>query len=312
MKTAELSSNKGGLLASTASGIRPAERLMLIIILLLGLATLVLTESLGRVVIWSNFTVGIAASLLMVPVGLYARNAKRAERLAACVIGVGLYAGFSAFVSIFIFALYPLPFPVFDPQLAAFDALFGYDWKAFTEGLHQLPVIPEVLGFLYLSSFPQLALMILTLGILGREVALHRFLLIGMLTLTVTTVIWFFLPSVGPSGFNTVAEDVQARFGLATDPRLGEYLLELIAIGPPHISPEVYTGVIAFPSFHIIMALMVFWYARGTFLIIPAAVSGVGMVPATLAHGGHYLIDLFAGVVVFAACVWLSERIIRG
>ena len=32
------------------------------------------------------------------------------------------------------------------------------------------------------------------------------------------------------------------------------------------------------------------------------------MVPATLVHGGHHLVDLLGGVAVFAACLWLAHR----
>lgn len=295
---------------TSATWLRPAEVLILGSIVVLAVATFALTEALGRIVIWSAFIPGILATLGLIATSAYARWAKSAHRLALCGIGIGLYFAFSAFASIFIFALYPLPFPLIDPELAAIDAVLGYNWKGFTEGMANLPIVPEVLNFIYLSSYPQLALTILVLGALQRETALHRFLLAGMVSLTVTTAFWFFWPSIGPSAFTTLAPEITERFGLATDPRLGAYLLHLVNVGPSVISPDKFTGVIAFPSFHIIMALLVFWYLRGTLFVIPAALSGLAMIPATLAHGGHHLVDLAGGLVTFVLAAAITSRLI--
>ena len=295
---------------ASASWLRPAEVLILGSIVALAVATFALTEALGRVVIWSAFLPGIAATVGLIAVAAYARWAKSAHRLALCGIGVGLYFAFSAFASIFIFALYPLPYPLIDPHLAAVDSVLGYNWEAFTESMASLPVLPEVLHFIYLSSYPQLALTILVLGVLRRETALHRFLLAGMVSLAITTTFWFFWPSIGPSAFTTLPAEITERFGLATDPRLGAYLLQLVNVGPSVISPDKFTGVIAFPSFHIIMALLVFWYLRGTLFVIPAGLSGIAMVPATLAHGGHHLVDLAGGLVAFILTAVITARLI--
>jgi hypothetical protein len=295
---------------SSAPWLRQAEVLILGSIAILGLATLALTEALGRIVVWSTFVPGIFATLGLIAVAAYARRAKSAHRLALCGIGIGLYFAFSAFASIFIYALYPLPFPLIDHHLAAIDAVVGYNWKDFTEGMARIPVLPEALHFLYLSSYPQLALTILVLGVLGRETALHRFLLAGMVSLALTTAFWFFWPSIGPSAFTTLPAEITERFGLATDPRLGAYLLQLVYEGPSVISPDKFTGVIAFPSFHIIMALLVFWYLRGTLFVIPAGLSGIAMIPATLAHGGHHLVDIAGGLVAFILTAVITARLI--
>ena len=44
-----------------------------------------------------------------------------------------------------------------------------------------------------------------------------------------------------------------------------------------------------------IMALMVVWFSRGTFAFLPLTAVNTAMVPATLTHGGHHLVDLLAG-----------------
>ena len=59
-----------------------------------------------------------------------------------------------------------------------------------------------------------------------------------------------------------------------------------------------------------IMALMVSWFSRGTPAFPLFALSGLAMIPATLAHGGHHLMDLFGGVVIFATLLWAASRLL--
>jgi hypothetical protein len=146
---------------------------------------------------------------------------------------------------------------------------------------------------------------------LARDLVLHRLLMVGIVTLVVTVAIWWVWPSVGPSAFQTIPEPILAATGLYYDDTYGAYLKHLVEIGPSRISPEVITGVVAFPSYHMVMACMVVWFSRATALFLPAIAANLAMIPATLSHGGHHLIDLVAGVVVFAASLWLTHRLVR-
>jgi membrane-associated phospholipid phosphatase len=83
----------------------------------------------------------------------------------------------------------------------------------------------------------------------------------------------------------------------------------LVQFGPAVIDPAHVTGVVAFPSYHMIMALLAFWYARRTPLAPLFVLTGLGMVPATLSHGGHHLVDLIGGTIVFAASALLACRL---
>ncbi|MFZ1481688.1 MAG: phosphatase PAP2 family protein [Paracoccaceae bacterium] len=293
-------------------GLAPAERLLLGLILTLGAASVMLSAAFGRVVDWAGFLPGIAAALAMIAVGAHARGVRNAPRLGGTAIGIGLFMGFTAFASIFIFALFPLPNPLIDSQLISVDAALGYDWAGFVVGLAEYPLLARGLGYLYHSSLPQMVLVIILLGVLRRELAMHRFLLVGMMCMTLTVGVWWLWPSIGPSAFASIPAETAARIGLVVNPAVGAHLQALVEVGPGVIGPETVMGVVAFPSYHIIMALMVVWYSRATFAFWPFALAGLGMVPATLAHGGHHLVDLLAGGLVFAGMVWAAGRMIPG
>lgn len=290
--------------------LRPAEWMILWMIGVLTVAAIALTFGLNRLVNWPPFLVGMVATLLMVAIGAYARGARSAPRLALCAIGIGLFMGFTAFSTVFIFALFPLPNPLIDLQLIEVDAMLGYDWPAFVAALASFPTFAKALGTVYHSALPQIALTIILLGALGRETVLHRFLLVGILTMIAAVGTWWVWPSVGPSAFMAITPEVKEATGLVFNPEYGAYLRKLVEIGPPMISPEYMTGVVAFPSYHMVMACMVVWFTRGTFAFPIAAPVNLAMIPATLSHGGHHLIDLIAGVIVFFAAVWLASRLV--
>lgn len=289
----------------------PAERRMLWLIAAVGVLAVALALAMQRNVNWPPFLGGYLATLGLAGIGAYIRQVKASPRIALALVGAAIFTGFTAVSSVFIFALFPLPNPLIDPVLINVDSVFGYHWPSAVALLADYPLFAKALGYVYHSSLPQILLTIVLLAALSREIVLHRFLLVGILTLIFAVTIWWIVPSVGPSGFQSIPEADRLATGLYFDPAYGKNLRNLVEVGPQQISPEVITGVVAFPSYHMIMALMVVWFTRGTFAFLPALATNTAMVPATLTHGGHHLIDLIAGLVVFFITVWIASRLIR-
>ena len=288
-----------------------AERLMLIFIAFVGLLAVALALTMQRQVNWPPFLGGYAATLALAMIGGYVRQMKSAPRVGLALVGAGIFTGFTAVSSIFIFALFPLANPLIDPWLLTIDAALGYHWPGLIAWLADHPALAQALGYVYHSSLAQILLTIILLAALSRTLDLHRFLLVGIVTLILAVAIWWTVPSIGPSAFQQIPEAHRLATGLYYSPAYGELLRSLVEVGPRQISPEVVTGVVAFPSYHMIMALMVVWFTRGTVAFLPAALVNTAMVPATLSHGGHHLIDLVGGLAVFALGLWITQRLIR-
>jgi hypothetical protein len=291
--------------------ILPAELRLLAIVLSIGLGAVLLGNGMGRDIHWPPFLIGFAATMALLGVGGYVRAVKAAPRLALALIGFAVYMSFTLVAGLFIFVLLPLPNPLQDAQLIALDAALGYDWADFVTWLADRPLFAQTLGYLYRSSLSQLLIVIIVLSACSRQVDLHRFLLTGMLTMIVTVSIWWFWPSIGPAGSMELPLHVHDATNLFSRPGYGTHLKDLIEQGPATITPDVIIGIVAFPSYHMIMACLVVWYSYRTVLFYPALVVGAGMIPATLSHGGHHLIDLFAAVVVFLFGAWVSASLIR-
>ncbi len=289
---------------------RPAEWVLLAMVLALGAACLALITIAGRVVEWSGFLTGILASFGIIAVGAYARMRSGAHRLGTSAVGIGLFMGFTAFVTLFIYALFPLPRPMIDQQLIALDARLGYDWTAFIGFLATWPLIGQALGLLYVSSLGQIIFVIILLGFTRREVQLQRFLLVGMLTMILAISIWWLWPSVGPSAWMQPDPAAAARIGLIYTPQYGEVLLGLVQSGPPVIRASEVMGMVAFPSYHIVMAWMVAWYGFRTPFFLPLLLASLLMIPATLSHGAHHMVDLIAGSLIFLICAGLAAKLL--
>ena len=284
---------------------------MLLFIAAIGLLAVGLALVLQRQVNWPPFVGGYLATLGIAAIGGYVRQTKSAPRLGLALVGAAIFTGFTAVSSVFIFTLFPLANPLIDPSLIRIDHALGYHWPGLIAWLADYPVAARSLGYIYHSSLIQILLTIVLLSALSRTLDLHRFLAVGIITLIIAVAVWWIAPSVGPSAFQEIPEAHRLATGLYYSPAYGDYLRSLAEVGPPVISPEIITGVVAFPSYHMVMALLVVWFTRGTWAFLPAAAVNTAMVPATLSHGGHHLVDLIGGLLVFAIGVWIGNRLIR-
>lgn len=289
----------------------PSERMLTAIVLASGALAVLMAVVMQRSVNWPPFIVGYAASLSLLGIGAYVRAAKSAPRIALALVAVAIFAGFTAASSVLIYALLPLPNPMVDDQLTRIGHAVGYDWQALVLAMTAYPAVTRALGVIYQSALPQLLVTICVLAAYGRGLALHRFLLVGMLALAVCVAVWWLWPSVGYVGVLPLTDAEMAAGGLIYGQDYGAYLTRLLQHGPARITPEVITGVVGFPSYHTVMACLVVWYLWRTLLFIPALLLNLAMLLATLVHGGHHLADVIGGLVVFALGIWAANQLIR-
>ncbi|MGL5011453.1 MAG: phosphatase PAP2 family protein [Paracoccaceae bacterium] len=288
----------------------PAERLLISILVALGVMTVTVANFRGQAVDWLAFAPGVGAAFVMIALGFYVRAVKGAVRVAHAAVGFGVFMAFSGMIAILIFSLFPFVRPTIDADLIALDARLGYDWAGFVAWVARVPLAGTILGYVYHTSIPQIAVTIALLAALNKGAELHRFLFVGVVTMFGAVAIWSLWPSIGPSAYTVIPADMQASIGLVFGSEGGARLLDLAHNGVPLITPDVVNGVIAFPSYHMVMAWMVMWYCRTTPARWPALILNFAMIPATLSHGAHHLIDLIAATVLFFGCVWLAYRLI--
>jgi membrane-associated phospholipid phosphatase len=149
----------------------------------------------------------------------------------------------------------------------------------------------------------------LVLGLTKNYVRLQQFTMACTLTVCVTTVISSLVPAIGTyhqyglptdfSGFNAIGYLVQIdRLPLTRDGTLR--VLDISHLG----------GIITFPSFHAAAAILALWGFWGVWWMRPVSIiANVGMLMATPLLGGHYFVDVLAGVGLAALAIAVANLI---
>ena len=94
---------------------------------------------------------------------------------------------------------------------------------------------------------------------------------------------------------------------LALDSGYARELVRLLHDGAGFISPREAKGLIGFPSYHAVLALLVAWHLRDVkFLRWPALALNLAVIAATPIQGGHHLMDVLASFPVAVLAIYFA------
>ena len=248
----------------------------------------------------------------MIFVGLYYRISERSERIASAMICSGIFILFSACLSLFNYLMLPLNRPTIDVSITAIDAMLGFNWPDVMAFAAQYPTIVFIMKLAYLSTLPQLAILVVILGLSGRARDLHVMLTSVTITATLTICFWGVFPTLGAKSLYNVSPEI---WQIINPPVNREYALELLRIareGAPFITPSEIRGLIAFPSYHAVLSFTAMYAAWNLKIAGPVYfVINLLILPGIFIHGGHHFLDLPAGFVMFAFGTWLARRAVH-
>jgi membrane-associated phospholipid phosphatase len=205
-----------------------------------------------------------------------------------------------------------IPSPFFDASLACADRILlpGLDWpKAMLSfSASGLPVI--IANWVYESISWQPLLLIMTYCLLAAYQRVWSFLLSWIATLSIVAVIFALYPALGAyEYFGIVAADVPGV--LDPTPWTQPLLLYALKSGTLKlISLGTLEGIVNYPSFHAGAAVLLaygFWRIR--FIRWPFRCLNALMLASAVPIGGHYIVDLVAGVLAAAAGIGISALI---
>ncbi len=207
--------------------------------------------------------------------------------------------------------------PLQDANLAALDHMLGFDWRAYLAFVNDRPTLIAYLAFGYaMIAWPIFGVPVL-LGVTKRYRRLQQFTLAFALALVATTIVSTLAPALGAYHGLNIAPSEYAHFTpggyldqLRDFPRVRDGSLRELDI--THL-----VGIITFPSFHAAAAVLYLWAFWSIWWMRPIALMANGlMLAATPIGGGHYFVDVFAGigvaVLAIAAARWIYHRLIEG
>jgi membrane-associated phospholipid phosphatase len=182
-----------------------------------------------------------------------------------------------------------------DNALAAADHRLGLDWLEWYRILAARPWAFITLQAAYMSLIPQLLIAHLWLNYADHG-ARSRELLWGFV---VTSLVCIIVSGIFPAGGAFV------HYGVATDTPYVRQFLALHDGSLTVINLRQTEGIVQFPSFHAILAVLFAHTARGfRWVFWPALAWNLVVLAATPTIGGHHFADVLAGLLV--AGLWVA------
>jgi hypothetical protein len=262
-----------------------------------------------------HFSLDLAAylKLALMSVALLAGAAfyrwKRPEpQLAAMLFGAGFLCAFSAGASVLNYFLITVVGKPIDPVLVRADRVLGFDWYKVLVGMADHPYLNEVFFRIYNLVLPQMAILLVALAWSGHVDKVYRYCLAVAIGALIAISIWAVIPSLGAKSLYTLPPEVMSRLTLSVTCEYGRDLLRLLRDGPGYITPADLRGLIAFPSYHGVLAILLIWYARPVvWLRLPFLVINSVVLISTPEQGGHHLVDVLAAFPVAALSIYLAS-----
>lgn len=202
--------------------------------------------------------------------------------------------------------------PMQDANLYAIDRAFGLDWAAYVGFVDAHPLLAAWLNYGYtMIRWPIFVIPV----VLAAKRDYHRieeFTFAFGMALAVTMILSALVPAIGV--YQQIGLDPGSLKNI--DPRA--YLDQLRDLPPTregllrHLELLGLGGIVTFPSFHAASAVLYAWalWPVRWFRPIAIAVNGL-MLAATPINGGHYFVDIFAGIAIAIAAIVAARCIAR-
>lgn len=243
---------------------------------------------------WPLIPLGAA----LLAVSLAYRRGGRNPRLAAAIEWILLWIVFSVSGALLTYLAAAHNGPLYDAQLAAADHAIGFHWHAWFRFVTAHPALEVPFAIAYHSLLPQIVLSVAWFSFLGRDERNAELLIAVTVALLLTTALFLLVPSLGPCAGVPAFRDL--------------YVSDLTALRNgtmPSIDVMLLKGVIAFPSFHAVLASLFTYAHRRSPIFVPVALFNLLMLAALPSQGGHHLVDVLGGIAVAIAALLAARAV---
>ena len=186
------------------------------------------------------------------------------------------------------------PAPLVDDALTKIDGAMGFHTVAVVRAVSHVPALRLTSAIAYNLIPPLIVASLLVPIFCGKTSASRRYIAAVVVAAVITSALFALWPAVGPwttEGFAPTAEQAKTYTALAS-----------LKAGTPIPVNSKSSGIVAFPSFHVVLAVLSIvsmWRIRWARWIVFTL--GVMVCISTVTTGWHYGIDVIGGLV--ATCV---------
>jgi hypothetical protein len=268
--------------------------------------------AMGVTVVVRSLLVPLSTAGLCLGASLFYRRIRPDERLSISMAGTAFLLVFAATAGALTYPAAAIGRPLRDDMFIAFEHAFGINWPDLAAHLTALPALNVVWAIAYISSLPQIAVAVLVLGLTGRRERLCAYLTLVLMTLIATISLFVVAPAIGPIPSFGIGGDLYARLGEGGKTFLPDFLA---LRGGQFTTFDLgrMEGIVTFPSFHTVLAVLTGWALAPIRRIGIAAMGLNGLViVSTVPQGGHYLADIVAGSLIAALAIGAWSRMASG
>lgn len=255
---------------------------------------------------------GIALIALAAAATFY-RTVRQRENFSVMCIALSQVLLFSAFGEILSYLLARQSGPLWDSTFTSWDKALGFDWYAVVHWADAHPVVAAPLGLAYASLIPQVILLILALGFANRLNKLRIFMLAAMICGTVTILLSPLFPALNQFAYQHIVPAALPNLNVASGYRELRDLQALRSGTMSALRLRDLQGIIAFPSYHAGLAAITlwgFWQSKIRWIGWSGAALALTTILSTPVDGGHYLVDVIAGLCVATCSLAVARKAI--
>ena len=206
----------------------------------------------------------------------------------------------------FQYAAVALRFPYADPWLAAADSKMGVSVPSLAAWTWAHPRTNTLLGIAYGSLLPQCFIVVIAIAAVRDRDALWEFTFNAFFCILATVAALVIWPALGPAAYFHFRPTVDMTRLVAQVRALHDGTFTLVRF-------DQLEGLVSFPSLHVAGALALAWAVRRhRVLLVPMLLLNALLIVSTVWCGVHYLVDVIAGVPVFAGSALLYRWRGRG
>ncbi len=240
-----------------------------------------------------------AATAVLLLISFVYKTVRREPRLAYFAMTGAQLLVYTALAGVLSYLLTAGNRPTIDAELVATDYFLGFDWTTMYAWGKTHVAQHLVLICAYYSILPQLILMYIILFTKGLFDRAREMFWLFILTSLGCVIISGLFPAAGAFG----------TFNVQTANPSLQHFLALRDGSMKSINLQQLQGLVSFPSFHLALAVILAYAARGIPVLFPFFLAlNALVIAATPLVGGHHLADLWGGALLTLGVIAAMRR----
>jgi membrane-associated phospholipid phosphatase len=207
-----------------------------------------------------------------------------------------------------LFELTAVSLPLADRWLAQSDEWLGFDFRSWLSFYQHYPAVLAPSAAVYNALTYQIFLLPMVLSIAGQHRAQWVLVNAWAVSLTLLALLYPLAPAAGPFvHYGIVPHDLPGAPNLFVWDQ-GQVITDIQAGLRRNVGAAA-VGLVSIPSFHACGGALLMWASRRLvrlrLVLLPLNATMIG---TAIVIGGHYLVDILAGLLLAGISIWAAER----